>query len=149
VHEEGRLQESQPFGRFEQFSAAADLAHPYGQPVVGWPSDLESFSATDAENFYRNYYVPANMVVTLVGDCQGRRGPAKCGKYFGQLPAGPRPEQLRNGGTAAEHGADCHSATLRKTPRRTALLSRWPNHLSTRFIQLELVRTRKSWRVRY
>jgi len=24
------------------------VAHPYGQPVVGWPSDLESFSATDA-----------------------------------------------------------------------------------------------------
>src|SRR6266851_3871716 len=36
----------------------------------------------------------------------------------------------------------CKSATLRKTPRRMALLSRWPNHLSTRFIQLELVGTK-------
>src|ERR1035438_9371807 len=34
---------------------------------------------------------------------------------------------------------ECRSATLRKTPRRMALLSRWPNHLSTRFSQLELV----------
>ena len=69
VHEERRLGESQPFGRlFEQFAATAYLAHPYGQPVVGWPLDLESFSATDAENFYRKYYVPANMILTLVGD---------------------------------------------------------------------------------
>src|SRR5580692_39325 len=57
VHEERRLRESQPFGRlFEQFVAAAYTAHPYGQPVLGWPSDLESFSATDAGKFYRKYY---------------------------------------------------------------------------------------------
>src|SRR6201981_2660245 len=69
VHEERRLGESDPFSRLlEQFLAAAYVAHPYGQPVVGCPSDLESFSETDAENFYRTYYAPANMVVTVVGD---------------------------------------------------------------------------------
>src|SRR5580658_8788182 len=36
----------------------------------------------------------------------------------------------------------CRSATLRKTPRRMALLSKWPNHLSARFNQLELVGTK-------
>ena len=42
VHEERRLSESRPFGRLiEQFLATAYVAHPYGQPVVGWPSDLE------------------------------------------------------------------------------------------------------------
>src|SRR5690242_5591306 len=56
VHEERRLGESQPFGRLlEQFLATAYVAHPYGQPVVGWPSDLESFSMTDAEKFYKTY----------------------------------------------------------------------------------------------
>jgi predicted Zn-dependent peptidase len=96
VHEERRLGESQPFGRlFEQFSAAAYTAHPYGQPVVGWPSDLESFSATDAGNFYRKYYVPANMVVTLVGDVKSSEVLPMVEKYFGRLPAGPRPEPLR------------------------------------------------------
>jgi len=96
VHEERRLGESQPFGRLlEQFSAAAYLAHPYGQPVVGWPSDLESFSATDAENFYRTYYVPANMIVTLVGDVKAAEVLPTIEKYFGRLPARPRPEPLR------------------------------------------------------
>jgi len=96
VHEERRLGESQPFSRLlEQFAATAYLAHPYGQPVVGWPSDLESFSATDAENFYRKYYVPANMILTLVGDVKPVEVLPIMGKYFGRLPARPKPEPLR------------------------------------------------------
>lgn len=96
VHEERRLGESQPFGRlFEQFLATAYMAHPYGQPVVGWPSDLESFSMTDAQSFYSKYYVPANMVVTLVGDVKASEVLPVLEKYFGRLPARPKPEPLR------------------------------------------------------
>lgn len=96
VHEERRLSESQPFGRlFEQFLATAYVAHPYGQPVLGWPSDLETFSITDAENFYSKYYVPANMVVTLVGDVKASEVLPIVEKYFGRLPARPKPEPLR------------------------------------------------------
>jgi len=96
VHEERRLSESQPFGRLsEQFLGAAYIAHPYGRPVLGWPSDLESFSETDAENYYRKYYVPANMVVTVVGDVKASEALPVMEKYFGQLPARPKPEPLR------------------------------------------------------
>ena len=96
VHEERRLMESQPFGRlFEQFLGTAFIAHPYGKPVVGWPSDLKAFSETDAENFYRSYYVPANMVVTVVGDVEPEKVLPMIEKYFGQLPARPKPEPLR------------------------------------------------------
>ncbi len=96
VHEERRLSESQPFGRlFEQFLGAAFIAHPYGRPVVGWPSDLESFSETDAENYYRKYYVPANMVVAVVGDVKASETLPMMEKYFGQLPARPKPVPLR------------------------------------------------------
>lgn len=96
VHEERRLGESDPFGRlFEQFMATAYVAHPYGQPVVGWPSDLESFSMTDARAYYKKYYVPASMVVTLVGDVKADEVMPMIVKYFGRLPAGPKPEPLR------------------------------------------------------
>jgi predicted Zn-dependent peptidase len=96
VHEERRLSESDPFGRlFEQFLATAYVAHPYGQPVVGWPSDLESFSMTDAENYYKAYYMPANMVVTVVGDVKASEILPLLEKYFGRLPARLRPEPLR------------------------------------------------------
>ncbi len=96
VHEERRLGEGDPFQRlFEQFTAAAYVAHPYGQPVVGWPSDLESFSMTDARAYYKKYYVPANMVVALVGDVKASEVMPMIETYFGRLPAGPKPEPLR------------------------------------------------------
>jgi predicted Zn-dependent peptidase len=97
VHEERRLRtDSQPIGRLlEQFLATAFTAHPYGQPVVGWPSDLLSFSATDAVEFYRRYYVPANMVVTIVGDVRASEAVPLVERYFGRLPTVPKPEPLR------------------------------------------------------
>lgn len=97
VFEERRMRtDSQPIGRLiEQFLAAAFTAHPYGQPVVGWPSDLATFSATDAAEFYAKYYVPANMVVTLVGDVRAADVLPMVDKYFGRIPARPRPAPLR------------------------------------------------------
>ena len=96
VHEERRLGESDPFGRLlEQFMATSYVAHPYGQPVVGWPSDLETFSMTDAQTYYKKYYVPASMIVTLVGDVKASEVMPVIEKYFGRLPMGPKPEPLR------------------------------------------------------
>ena len=97
VYEERRLRtDSSPQGRLlEQFLGTAFIAHPYGRPVLGWPSDLRAFSATDAQNFFHKYYVPANMVVTVVGDVKASRAMPIIEKYFGRLPAAPMPEPLR------------------------------------------------------
>ena len=97
VMEERRMRtDSSPEGRLiEQFLAAAYEAHPYGRPVVGWPSDLHSFSATDAKNFYHKYYVPANIVVAIVGDVKASEVIPIVEKYFGRIPAGPKPPPLR------------------------------------------------------
>jgi predicted Zn-dependent peptidase len=97
VNEERRMRtDSQPVGRLvEQFLAAAFTAHPYGQPVVGWSSDLQAFSATDALEFYRRYYVPANMVVAVVGDVRTAEVVSLVETYFGRLPRAPKPEPLR------------------------------------------------------
>jgi len=97
VTEERRMRtDSNPVGRLiEQFEAAAFTAHPYGQPVIGWPSDLQAFSATDARAFYERYYVPANMVVSVVGDVKGAETIDLVEKYFGRLPARPKPGPLR------------------------------------------------------
>ena len=97
VTEERRMRsESNPFGRlFEQFLAAAYTAHPYGQPVVGWPSDLAAFSATDATAFHDKYYVPANMVIAVVGDVKASEAMPMIEKYFGRIPKGTPPEPLR------------------------------------------------------
>lgn len=97
VFEERRMRiESSPFGRLtEQFLAAAFIAHPYGFSGVGWPSDLHSFSATDADIFFRKYYVPANMVLAIAGDVNPAEAWPVIEKYFGQLPKSPAPAALR------------------------------------------------------
>jgi predicted Zn-dependent peptidase len=97
VYEERRMRtESSPIGRLiEQALATAFMAHPYGQPVVGWPSDLQTFSATDAAAFFKKNYVPANMTVALVGDLKAAEVLPIVEKYFGRLPKAPAPEPLR------------------------------------------------------
>ena len=97
VQEERRLRtESQPFGRVrEEFFAAAFKAHPYGQPVVGHMSDLESISRTEAQAFFDQYYVASNLTSVIVGDVDPVQVRAMAERYFGPLPLRPRPERIR------------------------------------------------------
>jgi predicted Zn-dependent peptidase len=95
VIEERRMSvDSRPIGRLiEQFITASFAAHPYHRPGIGWPSDLNSFSATDAENFFREYYVPSNMVVAVVGDVKTADTLALIENYFGRIPSGAKPDE--------------------------------------------------------
>jgi predicted Zn-dependent peptidase len=94
VIEERRMRvDSDPMGRLlEQFTEEAFAAHPYHRPTIGWISDLNSFSATDAQAFFDKYYVPSNMVVTVVGDVKASEAMPIVEKYFSRIPARPRPD---------------------------------------------------------
>ncbi|MGH9493487.1 MAG: M16 family metallopeptidase [Candidatus Sulfotelmatobacter sp.] len=96
VIEERRMRiDSNPFGRLlEQFTEEAFAAHPYHRPGVGWMSDLNHFSATDAENFFHIHYVPSNMVVAVVGDLKPAQAMPVLEKYFGRLPTRPHPDEI-------------------------------------------------------
>jgi predicted Zn-dependent peptidase len=95
VQEERRLAMDQPVQRLvEQFIAAAFTAHPYQHPVVGFMSDLQAFTLTDAEAFYRTYYAPRNMITAVVGDIDADALIPVLTKYFGRIPAGPAPPPL-------------------------------------------------------
>lgn len=97
VFEERRMRtESNPFGRLlEQYTTTAFMAHPYGFPTVGWPSDLRSFTASDAAEFAKKHYVPSNMVIAIVGDVKPAEAWPVIERYFGRLPKAPKPEPLR------------------------------------------------------
>ena len=96
VMEERRMRtDSEPTGRMiEQFLGTAFAANPYHRPTIGYPSDLQSFSATDATNFFHHYYVPSNMVIALVGDLEPDRVMPIIERYFDQLPTNPKPTEL-------------------------------------------------------
>ena len=94
VYEERRMRvDSNPIGRMvEQFLAAAYVAHPYQRSGVGWPSDVSRLTATEATELYKEYYVPSNTVIALVGDLKPAQAFPIVEKYFGTIPAGPKPE---------------------------------------------------------
>ena len=69
VFEERRMRtESTPLGKFyESFNSLFWESHPYGWPVLGWPSDITAISKTQADAFYAAYYVPQNLTLILIG----------------------------------------------------------------------------------
>jgi len=95
VQEERRMRtDSNPIGRMvEQFLATAYIAHPYRRPEVGWESEISQVSATEAEAFHAKYYVPSNIVIAVVGDVKAS-DESMLEKYFGAIPAGPKPEDM-------------------------------------------------------
>jgi predicted Zn-dependent peptidase len=95
VIEERRLRtDSNPFGRlFEQFTGTAFQAHPYHRPTIGWMADLNSFSATDAQKFFDEYYIPSNMVVAVAGDVNVATTMPIIEKYFGRIPSREKPDE--------------------------------------------------------
>ncbi len=73
---------------WENFVAAAYQAHPYGQPTIGWTSDIQQLSRTRAESFLKRYYSPNNAVIAVVGDINITDVISLVGRYFGDIPPG-------------------------------------------------------------
>ncbi len=71
-------------------SATAYTAHPYGNPTIGWKSDMEKFSTRDAIEFHQKYYNPANSVCVLVGDVTLKEAKRLAETYFARYPTGRR-----------------------------------------------------------
>jgi predicted Zn-dependent peptidase len=95
VMEERRMRtDSNPIGRLlEQFIFEAYTAHPYHRPTIGYQSDLETISATDAQAFFERYYIPSNMVVAVVGDLDPAKTMAVMEKYFSKIPSHEKPDE--------------------------------------------------------
>jgi predicted Zn-dependent peptidase len=73
---------------WETFVASSFLTHPYGQPTIGWMSDIENLTRTKAEQFFHNYYAPHNAIVAVVGDIDTKATIAMVERYFGVIKPG-------------------------------------------------------------
>lgn len=99
VAEERRLRtDNKPDGwggkLYELLVTTAFAAHPYGTPVIGWMSDIQSLTRKQLEDFHNLYYVPGNAVAAVVGDINVEEAIPIVEKYFGPLPAGPPPPDV-------------------------------------------------------
>ena len=69
--------------------ATAFQAHPYGHPVIGWRSDVETVTADGLRHFYDTYYWPRNATVTVAGAFDRDTALALVDRHFGAIPSGP------------------------------------------------------------
>jgi predicted Zn-dependent peptidase len=91
VLEERRMRfEDDPGGKlYELLLGVAYQRHPYRAPVIGYEHDLRGITATDLEVFRRKYYVPSNIVVSIVGRVDSNADMEVIRRYFGALPKAP------------------------------------------------------------
>ena len=79
---------------FEQMFANAYVAHPYQNPIIGWPSDIENWTQDDLEQFYRTYYAPNNLTMVLAGDVTPEEVYLLADQYFSAIPRQHPPEPV-------------------------------------------------------
>ncbi|MEX2049533.1 MAG: pitrilysin family protein [Gemmatimonadota bacterium] len=93
VTEERRMRvETSPAGLLQEAHLrTAFMVHPYGVPVVGYMSDLETLSRRDVAAYYGRFYGPDNAVVAVVGDIDPDQIEAWARRYFGPLARGEAP----------------------------------------------------------
>jgi len=104
VQEERRMRESSPAGRlYETFMANSFVVSPYRRNIIGWMTDLERITATQAKEFYRTRYVPSRTIIAIVGDFNIAEVEAKIKKHFADIPAG-KPAIEFSGDEPEQHG---------------------------------------------
>lgn len=87
----------------ERVQTAAFTIHPYRFPTIGWPEDIRAWRLEDLQAFYRTYYAPNNLTLTLAGDFEPDDILPLVRRYFepivAQVPPTPvvehEPQQLQ------------------------------------------------------
>jgi len=84
--------DNQPYGKsMEKFQETMYDNFAYKHSVIGSMEDLNAASVEDVKEFFRIYYAPNNVVLSLVGDFKADEALAKVRKYFESIPSQPAP----------------------------------------------------------
>ncbi len=88
VLEEFKQQKDSPWGELA-IEVERDMfpSHPYQHPVIGWQEDLERITREDVQEYYRNYYIPNNATVVVVGDVNADVVTDRVARHFAHIPA--------------------------------------------------------------
>ena len=61
----------------------------YGHTIIGSMEDLNAATLTDVQDFFRTYYAPNNVTLTLAGDFDPAEARRMIQEYFGSIPRSP------------------------------------------------------------
>ncbi len=82
--------DNQPYG-FNSSVINSNLypeGHPYSWEVIGSLEDLQNATLDDVKEFYKRWYVPNNVTLTIAGDIDVEQTKAWVKKYFDEIPKG-------------------------------------------------------------
>ncbi len=93
VKEERRQRvDNQPYGSvIEEIFKRAFKKHPYRWPIIGYMEHLDAAQEEDYKQFYADFYVPNNAVLSIAGDIDIEQTKEWIEKYFGSIPRGKDP----------------------------------------------------------
>ncbi|MBU0984539.1 MAG: insulinase family protein [candidate division Zixibacteria bacterium] len=88
AEERRQVLENNPIMRtIDAMQSAAFTAHPYGISIVGHMSDIQNYTRDAVKEYFHKYYVPSNMIVSIVGDVKAKDVFKMAETYFGRIPA--------------------------------------------------------------
>jgi len=92
VKEERRQRiDNQPYGTILQETMIRLFKeHPYKWPIIGYMEHLNAAEEADYKNFYKDFYVPNNAVLSIAGDLDIDQTKVWVEKYFGSIPKGTK-----------------------------------------------------------
>lgn len=67
--------------------------HPYHYPVIGYRHDLWRMTSDALMQFYKQWYMPNNAVLVIVGDVTVAEVEKQVEHFFGHIPAGKIPQR--------------------------------------------------------
>ncbi len=93
VKEERRQRyENSPYGSlYPESMARAFTKHPYRWTPIGSMAHLDAAEEADYKNFYKDFYVPNNAVLSIAGDLDIATTKMLIDKYFGGIPKSTKP----------------------------------------------------------
>jgi zinc protease len=85
-----------PYGTAEEeiFRLVFPSTHPYSHSLWGSMDDLSAASLQDVQAFFQTYYVPNNVVLTIVGDIEANQAIELVDRHFGPISPGAAPPSV-------------------------------------------------------
>ncbi len=76
---------------YDYFNAVIFEGTPYARPVIGYEETIRSVSRDEVMSYYKEYYVPNNMIAFISGDFETGEMLKLVETYFGKYPRGETP----------------------------------------------------------
>lgn len=83
--------DNRPYGHtfYVLHKALYPESHPYNWQVIGSLADLQAATLDDVKEFFRTWYTPNNVTLTLTGDFDTAQAKVWVERYFAEIPRGP------------------------------------------------------------